>query len=117
MLTKKNSGLVVHNFIFYVTNLSLSLKAIEYCIKKIKLIHDKAKLLYPNLLPFLIILQLINNDMYEELTTSPQGRILEKIENSLILDHQDSKEWKNLKNSLEIALQNNELQFIRNILA
>ncbi len=116
-LTKKNKDLVVHNFMFYATNLYLSPKAIKYCIKKIKLIHGKEKLLYINLLPFLIILQLINNDMYEELTTSLQGKILEKIENSLILDHQNSKEWKSLKGSLEIALRNNKLQLIRNILA
>ncbi|OEY86929.1 NTPase [Wolbachia pipientis] len=116
-LTKKNKELIVNSFIFYAINFSLSLKAIEYCVKKIQLIHEKEKLLYPNLLSFLVILQFINNDMYEELTIPSQNKILQQIENSLIPNYQDSKEWKNLKNSLETALQNNELQVIRRILA
>jgi hypothetical protein len=115
-LTKKHINPVINNFMFYATNFSLSLKVIEYCIKKIKLIYDRENLLYQNLLPFLVILQLINNDMYEELTILPQSKIVAKIENSLMLDHKNSTEWRNFKSSLETVSQNNELQFIRNML-
>lgn len=113
-LPKKSKSLVIDSFIFYAESLSLSLKAIQYCVKKIKLCflnRAKEELLVPNLFTFLVILQSINIDIYEELGFSYQTA-LEKIESeykSLILDRTNGQEeWKRLKISLETAFAGEE---------
>ncbi|NSM57010.1 NTPase, partial [Wolbachia endosymbiont of Atemnus politus] len=74
-LPKKSKSLIIDSFIFYAESLSLSLKAIEYCTKKIKLCllnYTKEELPAPNLFSFLVILQSIDTDAYEELVSSYQ---------------------------------------------
>ncbi|WP_353270030.1 P-loop NTPase fold protein [Wolbachia endosymbiont (group A) of Myopa testacea] len=110
-LPKKSKNLIVDSFIFYAESLLLSLKTIEYCVKKIKLCllnYTREELPAPNLFSFLVILQSVNTDLYEELDSSCQ-RALEKIENeykSLILNGQE--EWEKLKTSLEAAFAEKE---------
>ncbi|WP_353284759.1 P-loop NTPase fold protein [Wolbachia endosymbiont (group A) of Lasioglossum fulvicorne] len=110
-LPKKSKSLIIDNFIFYAESLSLSLKTIEYCVKKIKLCllnYIKEELPDPNLFSFLVILQSINIDIYEELGFSYQTA-LEKIESeykSLVLNGQE--EWEKLKTSLETAFAEKE---------
>ncbi|WP_264705851.1 MULTISPECIES: KAP family NTPase [unclassified Wolbachia] len=56
-LPKKSKNLIVDSFIFYAESLSLSLKTIEYCVKKIKLCllnHTREELPDPNLFSFLV---------------------------------------------------------------
>lgn len=113
-LPQKLKNLIVDSFIFYAERLSLSLKTIEYCVKKIKLYllnYTREELPAPNLFSFLVILQSVNNDLYEELDSSCQ-RALEKIENeykSLILTHiNGQEEWEKLKTSLEAAFAEKE---------
>lgn len=59
----------------------------------------------PNLFTFLVILQSVNTDLYEELYSSPQ-KALEKIKSALILN--SSKEWEKLKTSLETTFKEKE---------
>nr|WP_255563552.1 hypothetical protein [Wolbachia endosymbiont of Bemisia tabaci] len=79
----------------------------------------KEELLDPNLFTFLVILQSVNTDLYEELSSSPQ-KVLEKIESDLIPNGQE--EWEKLKTSLEITFKEKEskthksLKQIRDIL-
>lgn len=101
-LPKKSKSLIIDSFIFYAESFSLSLQAIEYCVKKIKLCYAKID---PNLLTFLVILQSVNTDLYEELYSSPQTA-LEKIDSALILNGQE--EWENLKTSLETTFKEKE---------
>lgn len=106
-LPKKSKNLIIDSFIFYAESLSLSLKMIEYCVKKIKLCllnYTKEELPIPNLFSFLVILQSINIDIYDELDFSFE-KALEKIENEYkpaILNHPNGQEkWEKLKISLE----------------
>lgn len=101
-LPKKSKSLIIDSFIFYAESFSLSLKAIQYCVKKIKLCYVKVD---PNLFTFLVILQSVNTDLYEELYSSPQ-KALEKIKSALILN--SSKEWEKLKTSLETTFKEKE---------
>ncbi|TVS86523.1 NTPase, partial [Wolbachia pipientis] len=64
-LPKKSKSLIIDSFIFYAESFSLSLKAIQYCVKKIKLCYVKEELLDPNLFTFLVILQSVDADLYE----------------------------------------------------
>ena len=115
-LPKKSKSLIIDSFIFYAESFSLSLQAIEYCVKKIKLCYAKID---PNLFTFLVILQSVNTNLYEELYSSPQ-KALEKIESALILNGQE--EWEKLKTSLETTFKEKEskthksLKQIRDIL-
>lgn len=110
-LPKKSKNLIIDSFILYAGSLSLSLKTIEYCVNKIKLCllnYTKEELPAPNLFSFLVILQSVNTDLYEELDSSCQ-RALEKIENeykSLVLKGQE--EWEKHKTSLETAFAEKE---------
>ncbi|GFQ76468.1 KAP NTPase domain-containing protein [Trichonephila clavata] len=113
-LPKKSKNLIVDSFIFYAESLSLSLKTIEYCAKKIKLCLlncIKEELPDPNLFSFSVILQSINIDIYEELDLLYQ-KALEKIESeykSLILAQiNGQEEWEKLKTSLEAAFAEKE---------
>jgi len=114
-LTKKSKDLVIDSFIFYAKSLSLSLKVIECCIKKIKFSCGKEELPQPNLFSFLVILQSINNSLYEDL----QKETLEKIESAYkpaMLNYPNGqKEWEKLKISLEAALKEKELKTIKQI--
>ncbi|MGL9758103.1 MAG: P-loop NTPase fold protein [Wolbachia sp.] len=101
-LPKKSKNLIIDSFIFYAKSFSLSLQAIQYCVKKIKLCYAKID---PNLFTFLVILQSVNTDLYEELYSSPQ-KALEKIESALILNGQE--EWEKLKTSLETTFKEKE---------
>lgn len=101
-LPKKSKSLIIDSFIFYAESFSLSLQAIEYCVKKIKLCYAKID---PNLFTFLVILQSVNTNLYEELYSSPQ-KALEKIESALVLNN--SKEWERLKTSLETTFKEKE---------
>lgn len=104
-LPKKSKSLIIDSFIFYAKSFSLSLQAIQYCVKKIKLCflnYPKEELLDPNLFTFLVILQSVNTDLYEELYSSPQ-KALEKIESL-----NDQKEWEKLKTSLETIFKEKE---------
>ncbi|WP_264682917.1 MULTISPECIES: KAP family P-loop NTPase fold protein [unclassified Wolbachia] len=121
-LPKKSKSLIIDSFIFYAESFSLSLQAIQYCIRRIKLCflnHAKEELLDPNLFTFLVILQSVNTDLYEELYSSPQ-KVLEKIESDLMPNGQE--EWKKLKISLETTFKEKEskthksLKQIRDIL-
>ncbi|MGY5877399.1 KAP family NTPase [Wolbachia endosymbiont of Nasonia oneida] len=80
-LPKKSKSLIIDSFIFYAESFSLSLKAIQYCVKKIKLCFLNYVKVDPNLFTFLVILQSVNTDLYEELYSSPQ-KALEKIESA-----------------------------------
>lgn len=120
-LQKKSKNLILDSFIFYAGSLSLSLKTIEYCVKKIELCllnYTKEELPAPNLFTFLVILQSINIDAYEELDSSYQ-KALEKIENeykSAILNHiNGQEEWEKLRISLEIAFANEESKINKTI--
>ncbi|MDM8335454.1 hypothetical protein QUS22_03540 [Wolbachia pipientis] len=100
---KKSKSLIIDSFLFYVKSLSLSLKTIEYCVKKIKLCflnYTKAGLLALNLLVFLVVLRSINIDLYEKLGFSYQTA-LEKIEDEykpIIFNHMNGQEkWEKLK--------------------
>jgi hypothetical protein len=111
-LPKRSRSLVIDSFIFYARSLSLPLKTIEYCAKKIGLCflsYKKEELQAPNLFSFLIILQSINSEIYEELDFSPQ-KALEKIENeykpAILNYHNGEKEWEKLRISFEIAFIN-----------
>lgn len=113
-LPKKSKDSIVDSFIFYAESLSLSLKTIEHCVKKIVfcLLTSKVEELFlPHLFSFLVILQSINTDVYEELSSSYQKNALEKIENeykSAILNHTNGQEeWHKLQDSL-IAFADNK---------
>ncbi|AWW50877.1 KAP family P-loop NTPase fold protein [Wolbachia endosymbiont of Folsomia candida] len=113
-LPTKSKNLIIDSFIFYAGSLSLSLKTIEYCAKKIKLCllsDTKEELPIPNLFSFLVILQSINIDIYDELDFSAK-KALEKIENEYkpaILNHPGGEEeWEKLRTSLEIAFASEE---------
>lgn len=108
-LPKKSKSLIIDSFIFYAESFSLSLKAIQYCVKKIKLCYVKEELLDPNLFTFLVILQSVNADLYEELYSSHE-KALEKIES---LNSQ--KEWKKLKISLEATFKKKDSESIKQI--
>ncbi|WP_343289321.1 P-loop NTPase fold protein [Wolbachia endosymbiont of Encarsia formosa] len=118
-LPKKSKSLIIDSFIFYAESFSLSLKAIQHCVKKIKLCFLNYVKVDPNLFTFLVILQSVNTDLYEELYSSPQ-KALEKIESALILNGQE--EWEKLKTSLETTFKEKEskthksLKQIRDIL-
>ncbi|QOD37835.1 KAP family P-loop NTPase fold protein [Candidatus Wolbachia massiliensis] len=127
-LPKKSKNLIVDSFIFYAESLSLSLEAIKYCVKKIGLCllnYTKGELPASNLFSFLVILQSINTDIYEELGSSYQTA-LEKIESAYkpaVLNHiNGQEEWKELKIFLDTAFQEQEseaskpVKQIRNIL-
>ncbi|MDD9331385.1 MAG: P-loop NTPase fold protein [Wolbachia sp.] len=108
-LSKKSKVLITDNLIFYAESLSLSLKIIEYCAKKIELClldYKKEELQIPSLFTFLIILQSINSDIHEELDFS-YDKALGRIENKykpVILNHPNGqKEWEKLKSLLETA--------------
>ncbi|MDG7057163.1 MAG: KAP family NTPase [Wolbachia endosymbiont of Penenirmus auritus] len=108
-LPKKSKGSIIDSFIFYAESFSLSLETIKYCVKKIELYllnYTKEELPTSNLFSFLVILQSINIDTYEELGSSHQ-KALEKIENeykSLILARTNGQEeWERLKVSLNVA--------------
>ncbi|WCR53594.1 MAG: hypothetical protein PG981_000616 [Wolbachia endosymbiont of Ctenocephalides orientis wCori] len=101
-LPKKSKDLIINSFIFYAESLSLSLGIIERSIKKVTfyfLNYDAEELLLPHLFSFLIILQSINIDVYQELNSSNQ-KALEKIEDeykSAILNHANGQEeWQKL---------------------
>lgn len=115
-LPKKSKGLIIDSFIFYAESFSLSLKAIQYCVKKVKLCFlnypKNEELFDPNLLIFLVILQSVNTDLYEELYSSDQ-KALEKIESNFILN--DKKEWKKLKISLEAVFKEKDSESIKQI--
>ncbi|NEV49748.1 NTPase [Wolbachia pipientis] len=108
-LPKKSKSLIIDSFMFYAESFSLSLKAIQYCVKKIKLCYVKEELLDPNLFTFLVILQSVNADLYEELYSSHE-KALEKIEN---LNSQ--KEWEKLKISLEATFKKKDSESIKQI--
>ncbi|MFP3015977.1 MAG: P-loop NTPase fold protein [Wolbachia sp.] len=108
-LPKKSKSLIIDSFIFYAESFSLSLKAIQYCVKKIKLCYVKEELLDPNLFTFLVILQSVDADLYEELYSSHE-KALEKIEN---LNSQ--KEWEKLKISLEATFKKKDSESIKQI--
>lgn len=112
-LPKKSKDLIINSFIFYAESLSLSLGIIERSIKKVTFYffnYKAEELLLPHLFSFLIILQSINIDVYEELNSSSQ-KALEKIENeykSAILNHANGQEeWQKLQDSL-IAFTDNK---------
>lgn len=108
-LPKKSKSLIIDSFMFYAESFSLSLKAIQYCVKKIKLCYVKEELLDPNLFTFLVILQSVNADLYEELYSSHE-KALEKIES---LNSQ--KEWEKLKISLEATFKKKDSESIKQI--
>ncbi|MBC6686323.1 NTPase [Wolbachia pipientis] len=108
-LPKKSKSLIIDSFIFYAESFSLSLKAIQYCVKKIKLCYVKEELLDPNLFTFLVILQSVDADLYEELYSSHE-KALEKIES---LNSQ--KEWEKLKISLEATFKKKDSESIKQI--
>ncbi|MDR0773553.1 MAG: KAP family NTPase [Wolbachia pipientis] len=108
-LPKKSKSLIIDSFMFYAESFSLSLKAIQYCVKKIKLCYVKEELLDPNLFTFLVILQSVNADLYEELCSSHE-KALEKIES---LNSQ--KEWEKLKISLEATFKKKDSESIKQI--
>lgn len=108
-LPKKSKSLIIDSFMFYAESFLLSLKAIQYCVKKIKLCYVKEELLDPNLFTFLVILQSVNADLYEELYSSHE-KALEKIES---LNSQ--KEWEKLKISLETTFKKKDSESIKQI--
>ncbi|MDN5247892.1 MAG: P-loop NTPase fold protein [Wolbachia endosymbiont of Tyrophagus putrescentiae] len=115
-LPRKSKGVIVDSFIFYAETLSLSLKTIEHCIKKIKLTYSEDELPCPNLFSFLIILQSINNDLYECLENKEAfERIADTYKSTMLIHINGEKEWERLKASLEAALAEKNFKAIRQI--
>ncbi|WP_333023342.1 KAP family P-loop NTPase fold protein [Wolbachia endosymbiont of Pentidionis agamae] len=105
-LQKKSLKPILDKFTFFAKNMSLSLKTIDYCTKKVKLSlsnYRKKELPFIDLFLFLIILQVTNNKVYEELWSSYKTA-LEKIEDEykiMVLNNQE--EWEILKSLLKGA--------------
>ncbi|WP_168463978.1 KAP family P-loop NTPase fold protein [Wolbachia endosymbiont of Ctenocephalides felis wCfeT] len=113
-LSKKSKDMIMESFIFYVKIFSLSLKAIEYCVKKMLLCFlNYNKIPDPNLFSFLIILQSIDIDIYED----SYKEALEKIEKATTISHANDQEIrKKIKNSLDMAFSDKASKTTKQIL-